>query len=572
MIVRDESSIIHRALESMKHVIDSFYIHDTGSTDGTQEIIRSYGRTHGIHGYVEDRVWRNFGANKTDLIQSAQTHSDEKISKAKYYVWLDADEVWITDRANPLSYPSRTDANALFDKLESLPNADIFMILTLFGGLEYRRWNMCRNNQVYEWKQPVHEYFVGHERNTTEFISNIYLLARKEGNSAKNPDRYKRDVEMFQEFLKANPKEPRATFYLAQSLEGLDEDLANQTYKDRILLDGYYEEKYIACLRLGRRLKDEAERIKYLMQGTFINPHRLECYYELMMIQYNKVDHKKAVAYGLMAPESRTANSGFLFAEPVIYNYNFDLHFGVSCYYAEMYTQGMKATQRALDYPQLPEHTKKTLNANIGFFKTKLDVFVPRNVSCDAIGSEVPSVIVVDNFYKNPDEVRALALTMPFEIKGNYPSLRTKPHVYPGTKERFEQIVNRKITYWPTGDTSYNGSFQYCTEKHSSWIHRDSLSYSCVIFLTKNPPPDSGTKLMIHKETNLRYTHGDKALEETLNKDSRNDSAWITIDRVGNLYNRAILFKGLQNHISDRYFGDCLENGRLFQTFFFSID
>ena len=574
MIVRDEATIVHRALDSMKNVIDAFYIHDTGSVDGTQEIIRTYARTNNLHGHVEERVWKNFGENKTDLIQSAQSHADEKISKAQYYVWLDADEVWITDRTNPLSYLTKDDAFSLYSKLEKITHADIFMILTLFGQLEYRRWNLCRNNQVYEWLQPVHEYFEGKTRSTSEFISDIYLLARKEGNSAKNPDRYKKDVEMFEEFLKTHPNEPRATFYLAQSLEGFDAELANQKYKERILLDGYYEEKYIACLRLGRRLTDEAEKLKYLYQGTFINPDRLECYYELMMHYYNKNDHKKAVSYGLLAPDIRVPKPSFLFFEPVIYNYRFDLNFGVSCYNIGMYELGLKHTLKALEYPHLAEGSKKILEANVGFFKSKLETsLVPRSPGTfDAFTDTIPSVIIVDNFYKNPDEVRALALSLPFEVKGNYPSVRTKPHVFPGTKEKIEQIVGRKITYWPTNETGYNGSFQYCTEKHSSWIHRDSLSYSCVVFLTKNPPPDGGTRLMIHKETGISYTYKDPVLEERLNKDSRNESAWTTIDRVGNLYNRAVFFKGFQSHISDRYFGDCLENARLFQTFFFSVE
>jgi hypothetical protein len=41
------------------------------------------------------------------------------------------------------------------------------------------------------------------------------------------------------------------------------------------------------------------------------------------------------------------------------------------------------------------------------------------------------------------------------------------------------------------------------------------------------------------------------------------------MDRVGNIYNRCVLFRGKRSHISDRYFGDSLETGRLFQTFFF---
>lgn len=572
MIVRNEASIIYRALDSIKNVIGSYYIHDTGSTDGTQEIIQTFGTLNNIPGFVESREWKNFGANKTDLIQSARTHSDERISKATYYVWLDADEVWISDRSNPLSYLTLEDSNKLFEKLESVTTADIFMILTLYGGLEYRRWNLCRNNQVYKWLQPVHEYFVGETRNSTHFIDNVYLLARKEGNSAKNPDRYKKDVEMFIDFLKENPNEPRATFYLAQSSEGLDEELANQTYKSRILLGGYYEEKYISCLRLGRRLKDESERIKYLFQGTLINPNRLECYYELMMIYYNKKDHKKAVSFGMMAPENRVAKSDFLFVETGIYNYSFDLHFGVSCFYAELYELGMKVTKRALEFVGLPTHIRGTLEANLGFFKTKLEKPVIRHTKCDKVSDESPTAIIIDNFYKNPDEVRALALSLNMEIKGNFPGARTKSCLYEGMKEKFESIIGKKITYFPEGPTSYNGSFQLCTKDMHSWYHSDNTIYSCVVFLTKDPPPHGGTKLCVHKETGIRFRNGDPKIEEVLNKDSRNDDAWIVLDRIGNVYNRAIIFKGKHNHISDEYFGTSLQDGRLFQTFFFSVE
>ena len=564
MIVRNESSIIYRALDSMKNIIGSYYIHDTGSTDGTQEIIQTFGTLNNIPGSVDNREWKNFGANKTDLIQSARSHSDERISKAQYYVWLDADEVWLTDRTNPLSYLTRDDSNKLFERLERITTADIFMILTLFGGLEYRRWNLCRNNQVYKWLQPVHEYFVGETRNTTEFIDNVYLLARKEGNSAKNPDRYKRDVEMFQEFLRENPNEPRATFYLAQSCEGLNDNLANETYKARILLEGYYEERYISCLRLGRRLKDESERIKYLFQGTLINPNRLECYYELMMFYYNKKDHRKAVGIGMMAPENRVVNSSFLFSEPAIYNYNFDLHFGVSCYYTEMYDLGMKVTLRALEFGRLPEGTRKTLEANLGFFKTKLEKPVISHI-------EPPrqEVIVIENFYPDVEKVRADALSAEYPVLGNYPGKRSRPYIYEGIKQKFESIIGRKIKYWPEGPTSYNASFQWVTEDKTSWIHRDLTCWSAIIYLKPNPPSDGGTILFRHKESGISYTHGDSKLEEMLNKDSRNIDAWHAVDTIGNNYNRCVLFRGKQSHMSNKYFGTSLENARLFQTFFF---
>ena len=42
MIVKNESKIIERCFDSVKDYIDTWCICDTGSTDGTQDIIKKY--------------------------------------------------------------------------------------------------------------------------------------------------------------------------------------------------------------------------------------------------------------------------------------------------------------------------------------------------------------------------------------------------------------------------------------------------------------------------------------------------------------------------------------------------
>jgi hypothetical protein len=44
------------------------------------------------------------------------------------------------------------------------------------------------------------------------------------------------------------------------------------------------------------------------------------------------------------------------------------------------------------------------------------------------------------------------------------------------------------------------------------------------------------------------------------------------VDVVGNVYNRLILFDSQQIHSASTYFGNNLNNGRLFQLFFFDLD
>ena len=57
MIVKNESKVILRCLESVKDIVDYWVIVDTGSTDGTQIIIQDY--LKGIPG-----EWRLFAVER----------------------------------------------------------------------------------------------------------------------------------------------------------------------------------------------------------------------------------------------------------------------------------------------------------------------------------------------------------------------------------------------------------------------------------------------------------------------------------------------------------------------------
>jgi hypothetical protein len=44
------------------------------------------------------------------------------------------------------------------------------------------------------------------------------------------------------------------------------------------------------------------------------------------------------------------------------------------------------------------------------------------------------------------------------------------------------------------------------------------------------------------------------------------------VDRIGNIYNRLILYRGDLFHVSLDYFGRNIADGRLFQTFFLNTE
>src|ERR1700722_17972902 len=70
MIVKNESKVIQRCLDSVKPHIDYWVIVDTGSTDGTQEIIKKHMK--GIPGKLYERPWKNFGESRSEAFDLAK--------------------------------------------------------------------------------------------------------------------------------------------------------------------------------------------------------------------------------------------------------------------------------------------------------------------------------------------------------------------------------------------------------------------------------------------------------------------------------------------------------------------
>jgi glycosyltransferase involved in cell wall biosynthesis len=72
MIVKNEFRIITRLLESVLPIIDTYVICDTGSTDGTPDIIRAFFDDHDIPGEVIYEPFKNFGYNRTFALRAAR--------------------------------------------------------------------------------------------------------------------------------------------------------------------------------------------------------------------------------------------------------------------------------------------------------------------------------------------------------------------------------------------------------------------------------------------------------------------------------------------------------------------
>ena len=191
------------------------------------------------------------------------------------------------------------------------------------------------------------------------------------------------------------------------------------------------------------------------------------------------------------------------------------------------------------------------------------------------------SLIIIDDFYQNADELRKSVLELEFSVRGNYPGQRTVSYSHmAGLRNSIQKIIapfGGRITSWPT---SYNGAFQYTTKDDKSWIHSDQTNeWAGVCYLTPDAPANSGTGIFRHKKTGMikcpRYKNGKinmNKMKKVIYPDTKDYSKWDMTAMVGNVYNRLVLYRGDLFHRSLDYFGKDKNDGRLFQTFFFDTE
>lgn len=186
-----------------------------------------------------------------------------------------------------------------------------------------------------------------------------------------------------------------------------------------------------------------------------------------------------------------------------------------------------------------------------------------------------PSLLIFDNFYSNPLQVRDFALSLSFTVAGNYPGMRTdvmKGEHNTNAKVLFESILHKKITWWPD---QYNTSFQYTTSKDKTWIHYDPTNWAAVLYLTPDAPLEAGTAIYRNKESKIFMLdrNDTKTDYNNISEEIGELNKWEPIIQVSNIFNRLVIYRGEYYHRSMLPgFGDSLYNGRLFQTFFFNAE
>lgn len=281
-ICKNESHVIQKMLESIKSITDLIVVNDTGSTDGTQELIKKFGEDNNIPTYVFERAFDSF--------ENSRNHAMDKLRSVVNDIGWDPNSVW--------GYWIDCDESMIIDQKfnKNQFNKDLYMINTYIGSMKYTRNTFFRVSKPFKWYGPVHEFIICEDKNITSgLVEGLTVDVKMTGASWQGniPAKYLSHAHTLERYINENRQDPRWIFYTAQSYhdsasipdnrEENEERLrrALKYYKERVnRLDGYAEEVFYSQYRIGTimRLLEEPWNLTHqeFLKAYSMDPMRAE--------------------------------------------------------------------------------------------------------------------------------------------------------------------------------------------------------------------------------------------------------------------------------------------------------
>jgi glycosyltransferase involved in cell wall biosynthesis len=382
-ICKDESHVIKNMLESCKTITDLIVVNDTGSTDGTQDIIRNFGKENNIPTYVFERAFDDF--------EKSRNHAMQKLSDVVaelgwnpdqvHGYWFDCDETLVID--------SKFNKNQ-FTK-------DLYMINTYIGQMKYTRNTFFKVSKPFKWYGPIHEFIVCDDKNITSGLAeNIHVDVKMTGASWQGdiPTKYKNHAFVLEKYIDANRQDPRWIFYTAQSYhdsaslpdnkEENEERMRRSMkyYRERISrTDGYAEEVFYSQYRVGTimRILEEPWNLTHqeLLKAYAMDPLRGEPIKTIIDYYLQVNEWNMAYLYTKFAKVNFQGKNPYptrlLFVDEALYVWKFAEAHAAACFYTGRMDEARSSYQDILDaiktHPHCftPDDINK-VNMNAQFF------------------------------------------------------------------------------------------------------------------------------------------------------------------------------------------------------------
>lgn len=352
MIVKNEARVLQRCLDSVRPFLDYVLIEDTGSTDGTQDLIRGWLDRVGLPGVVIEEPWRDFSYNRSHALAKLRERSE-----IDYAFMIDADD--------------RIDIDAGFDvaAFKAGMTADFYDVEIHHGSIRHHRPQIYRNSISFTYRGVLHEFLQLPQDGLTRVTpTGFHMTIVGGGGRSRDKEKYQRDAALLEGAL-ATEQDPflisRYTFYLAQSYR--DHGALAKALEKYLAREGmgfWDDEIYVALCEaahisaeLGR---PEKEVVALFERAIAKAPHRAEALHGAShyLFENGRNEEGYQIAKRGLALTESTPPMG-LFIQDWIYETGLLDEYAINAYWSGHYKDCLDANLRILSHPNCPDWQRK---------------------------------------------------------------------------------------------------------------------------------------------------------------------------------------------------------------------
>jgi len=269
IMIKNESERITVSLNSIKGFCDIVVIYDTGSTDGTQEIVRKWCSDNKLSLFMIEGKFVDFSISRNVMLEFGD-------DKADFLLLLDSNEE-LKDGHILRKYVNNYNGIAIGWHLKQVWKTAVSVD-------QYYNTKLIKTKKQFKYHEPVHEYLISPLAKGNpamiEKLDIFWLFQDRKYDDPKSKPRFLRDRELLYKEYKENPTKPRTMFYLAQTFMCLGQNhLSYRFYKKRTEYAEFAEEIYHSYYQMGRIaqvLGHDYYEIFLLFLKAFENTKRVE--------------------------------------------------------------------------------------------------------------------------------------------------------------------------------------------------------------------------------------------------------------------------------------------------------
>jgi glycosyltransferase involved in cell wall biosynthesis len=235
LMVRNEAENICGVIDVAETVTNEFVLVDTGSTDNTIDVAKTFCEMRGITLHVYKDEWEGYAHNRCVALGHAYDHGD-----------------WVLQLSGDEYLHDGKKFSEMVERLEASRETAL-SVRVRSGMYETTSPRLVKSNCGWFWEGQIHEYVRNLNDKDLAPASRALTdawIEHRESNYARKQARYPKDLELLAADNSASVADRRGQFYLGWTLEALGRhDEALRAYDLRLFSSGNPEEEWFVRFR-----------------------------------------------------------------------------------------------------------------------------------------------------------------------------------------------------------------------------------------------------------------------------------------------------------------------------------